>query len=142
MLDTDVRKFEPLRSSGRKTSSFASQGSTHRLHSDLHLTKLELTSGLVILTRAKRVRQSKNVVQLPLEARRILQGYLAPTKHPPPGNPQKDFIWGPMVVLRGWAFSYGRGTPVASRRTTAKGSFRNGQTECENALLQGPGLWT
>ena len=41
-----------------------------------------------------------------------LQGYLAHQKHFPPGTLQKDYTWGPVVVLGGVAVSYERGTPV------------------------------
>jgi hypothetical protein len=45
--------------------------------------------------------------------RPTLQGYLAYKKTHPPRILPKAYAWGPRGVLGGWAFSYGRGTPVA-----------------------------
>ena len=43
---------------------------------------------------------------------RLLQGCLANEKTTPPRTLDYDYAWENMVVLGGWAFSYGRGTPV------------------------------
>jgi hypothetical protein len=42
-----------------------------------------------------------------------VQGHLAHKKTPPPQDLQQADAQGPMGVLGGWAFSYGRGIPVS-----------------------------
>ena len=42
----------------------------------------------------------------------FIQGYLAHKKQRPPRTLQQEYAQGPMVVLRGGAVSYQRGTPV------------------------------
>ena len=45
----------------------------------------------------------------------VVHGYLAHKKTPPSRIPQKDYTYGPTVVLGWGAVSYERGTPVGFR---------------------------
>ena len=55
--------------------------------------------------------------------KQTLQGYLSYKKPPPSRTLQSDHAWGPTGVLRGWAVSYGRGTPALRNPGPCKNSL-------------------
>ena len=56
------------------------------------------------------------------------QGYLTQRKQRPPRTLQEDYAYVPMVVLRGGAVSYERGTPVRDGCPATPAAFTRGYT--------------
>jgi len=66
-----------------------------------------------------------------------LQGYLGHEQHFPTRTLHQDFTQGPMVVLRGLAVSYERGTPVEGRNLSQLGADFGLDVGVDEDLLQG-----